>query len=524
MAFTVSSCDDGFGDLNVNPTQSPDLEPAFQLTYNLTWLSTNRYEHWRTNFILTSCFIQHTAQTAGYFEGDKYTYGIPSYNAALWDAAYTREIKNLVDLIDRTKDDPSNANVYNAARITFVYAMSRMTDLYGDVPYFQAGRGAIDREFFPAYDEQSAIYADMLSTLASAVSGFDDGATVPGDIFFGGDVAKWKKWGNSLRLRLGMRLSKVDAGTAQSEVSGAISGGVMESNDDIAMMTHNDQYSNGNSDVFAADKGMRLSKTFTDMMISMGDPRLPIFGAIYMDQATLDTYSIPNAVAAPNDNSPVSFMVVDATSGDNILANFMTDPTGLDGLPNGTFGADLGDKEKDRFIAPNYENLLPRNVPYLHQTYAEVEFLLAEAAVRDWGGSDAKTHYENGLRAMVEQMSLFPGSSASIVAAANIDEFVTNNSNGFEALSKDDQLKKIGEALWSSLYLDGYEAFAHWRRTGYPELVPVNADGNVTGGTIPRRCHYPQSEAGNNKDNYLSAIGRMSDGDSYTSRVWWDTP
>ncbi|RMG75590.1 MAG: SusD/RagB family nutrient-binding outer membrane lipoprotein [Bacteroidetes bacterium] len=521
LLFVATSCAD-FGDLNVNPTQSTDMDPGFQMSYCQVWMSQNRYEAWRTNFILTSCMIQHTAHTGSYFEGDKYTYNIPSYNAALWESAYTREIKNIIDLINRIEGDPLYTNTYHAARILKVYIFSRLTDLHGDIPYSEAGLGFLEREFFPAYDTQESIYLDFLSELESSVAGLNASeASVRGDIFFNGDVAKWKKWGNSLRLRLGFRLAKVNPSLAQETVAAAIAGGVMESNADMVVMQHDAIRTNGNSDVFYADKGMRLAKTFVDHMIETGDPRLPIYGAIFMDQTTLDNYPIPNATSTPINNEVGSFnMVVDATTGQNILFNAYADRTGIDGMPNGTEAADLGDGEINRFVQPNYANIAPRATPYIHQSYAEVEFLLAEAAVRGWGGAtDAAGHFANALRAMVEMMAIYPGESASIVESADIDAYVAANplTGGTE-----EQLEQIGTFLWSALYLDGYEAFASWRRTGYPNLVPVDHPSGITGGTIPRRIHYPIAEAANNAENYAAAVARMTDGDSYTSRVWWD--
>lgn len=521
LLFVGTACND-FGDLNVNPTQSTDMDPGFQMSYCQVWLSQNRYEAWRTNFILTSCMIQHTAHTGSYFEGDKYSYNIPSYNSALWESAYTREIKNVIDLIQRIEGDPLYTNTYHAARILKVYMFSRMTDLHGDIPYSEAGRGFLDRNFFPAYDSQESIYQDFLKELSEAVAGLNASEPgVRGDILYNGEVDKWRKWGNSLRLRLGFRLAKVNPSLAQETVAAAIAGGVMESNADMAVMRHDAIRTSGNSDVFFADKGMRLAKTFVDHMIATGDPRLPIYGAIYMDQTTLDTYPIPGASSTPIQNELGSFnQVVDAASGRNILFNAFADRTGIDGMPNGTEAGDLGDNEVNRFVQPNYSTIGPRATPYFHQTYAEVEYLLAEAAVRGWGGAtDAPGHFAKALRAMVEMMAMYPGESASIVANADIDAYVAANPlTG----SNEQQLEQIGTFLWSALYLDGYEAFASWRRTGYPDLVPVNHPSGVTNGTIPRRIHYPLAEAANNADNYAAAVGRLSAGDSYTSRVWWD--
>ena len=147
-------------------------------------------------------------------------------------------------------------------------------------------------------------------------------------------------------------------------------------------------------------------------------------------------------------------------------------------------------------------------------TYAEVELLKAEAAQRGWHSGDAATHYANGIRAAMEYLSMY-GAAADISGDA-IDAYLAANpydpANG---------LKMINEQLWAAVLLNEYEAFANWRRTGYPELVPVNYPGNVTGGTIPRRLRYRENEAVANPENYNAVVAAQGP-DEFTTRIWWD--
>ena len=482
--FTATSCDKGFSELNVNPTQAADLNPAFQLTRIQLTMSNNRYEYWRAQYIYTSCIIQHNASLFSYWSGDKYN-RIDSYSSALWDVTWTREVKNLVDLMTRTAEDPKKTNYTAAAKILWVYVMNRLTDLYGDMPYSEAGRGVTDGILFPKYDTQESIYTDMFAKLNEAIGGFSGSADpLDGDVMFAGDTEKWKRWANSLRLRLGMRLVKVNPTLAQEQVAAAISGGVMQGVDDSAIMTHTDTETNGNSDVMAADDNFRLSKTFVDYLLSTGDPRLPVWGMLYDDDG--------------NANSN--------------LADFK-------GMPNGLVSTDLQDGEHATFVRHNRSTIKSPSSPYFHQTYAEVSLLLAEAAVRGWGTTpkSAAEHFADGLQAGCDIVNMYP--NAAIDAQA-IADFIA--ANPLDESSTEASLEHINTEIWVSLYQNGMEAFANWRRSGYPDLVPVDHPIGTTNGTIPRRLYYPPSEAGINP-SYQEAVNRQWGGENeLTGRVWWD--
>ena len=279
----LASCDAGFEEMNVNPTQANQVDPNFKLTNIQLRISGERYENWRTNLIYSSVMIQHFATLPTYWAGDKYTY-IGSYSAAMWDRYYPNIAKNLEDLLLQTSEDPEDANLHHITQIVRVIMYHRLTDLYGDVPYSEAGKGFIEGITQPKYDQQSDIYADMLAKLEAAATGLNPAnrSFGSGDLMYQGNVEQWRKLANSLMLRLGMRLVKVDPGAAQSWVSKAIAGGTMTSNADIAYVPHNDPsgWRNGNGSVFLADGSPRLSKFFVDWMVAHGDPRLEVYGVI----------------------------------------------------------------------------------------------------------------------------------------------------------------------------------------------------------------------------------------------------
>ena len=159
----------------------------------------------------------------------------------------------------------------------------------------------------------------------------------------------------------------------------------------------------------------------------------------------------------------------------------------------------------------------------MFQSYAEVELLLAEAAVRGWGASDAATHYANGIRAAMKQWGTFYDGSTDIADSA-IDDYLAANPLDEGGLA----MKQIGEQYWAATFLNEYEAYANWRRTGFPELVPVQYEAAlpITGGNIPRRLVYPQSEAGVNGDNLNAAISNQGLPSDFAQMlnfpVWWD--
>jgi len=154
------------------------------------------------------------------------------------------------------------------------------------------------------------------------------------------------------------------------------------------------------------------------------------------------------------------------------------------------------------------------DAPTFFLTKGETELLLAEAAWRGWISDDPALHYLAGVKAAMQQL----GAQAGVGPAdSQIDAWL--NAHPFDPPNA---LQQVNEQYWVAGFMDENECFANWRRSGYPLLTPVNYPGNVTGGTIPRRFTYPQSEASTNTFHYNSAASRLANGDRMTSRVWWD--
>ena len=517
LAFAVGACTEGFEDLNKNPHAFNDLDPGVQMATIQLDLSGNREEVWRYDLGIASPMVQHLGGSWWTQHGGQYRIVERTHWYSLWETQYPREIKNIVDLVARTQNEPDYHNTHQAARILKVYIFSRLTDLYGDIPYSEAGKGFTDQILQPRYDRQEDIYADFFVELEQAVAALDASRPpVRGDLFYNGDVERWKKFGNSLRLRLGFRLTKVDPDKARTQVTAALSGGVFTSNADNAMMRHSpfafqgggvENRGNGRSQVFQAtdnSEGYRLVSTFVNFMKNTSDPRLTRYAGTYLG-------------------------VVGGVYGQDITQYVQM------GLSPGAMWwnewSDYGNLEDEdgnyiAWVAHTFKHMMPSkyvaalDAPFFHLTFAETELLKAEAIIRGWHSGDPQTHFHNGMRASCVHTSLYPG--APPITEDEIQQFLAANPfpEGF-----DDRMRVIHEQMWVNFYLNGAEAYANYRRTGYPVLVPFTSlewYSSGTGGVMPRRFFYPEFEAINNPVAYQEAVARLGGTDDWLKRVWWD--
>jgi len=510
-AVVLASCTKKFEEINTdsNRVTADKYVPEYNLTraqLEYTGNSDFSYEVWRVNIIYCGMMMQQLANTSWY-AGDKYLQN-DGWASSYFDVAYRDQVKYIVDLLQITKDNPDLANLYQVGRIMKVMIFSRLTDIYGEIPYTEAGLGYYGRVFTPKYEKQQDIYNDMLKELEQAALALDASKPRPGngDLIYRGasdNIIKWKKLAYSLMLRLGMRMVKVDAGGAKTWVEKAYAGGVMSSNDDNAYILHDgsggrttvnrnsnilsgewnatgwDRSSNAKTEVF-------LSKTFVDFLKNNADPRL-------------------------------QFMAL-------VRANGNTTPALQLGLPN---GYDENGGTKDISHAPGYPGSLQNystirgdvflklNGPTVLLTYGQCELLLAEAAKRGWNvGSNAATHYNAGVRAAMKQLNQYD--AGAVISDVDISTYLTAHpyvdANGFD---------QINTQYWAASFLDWYETWSNWRRSGYPVLTPVNYTGNATNGQIPRRMLYPSSESSANGTNYSEALSRQGE-NGFLTRVWWD--
>lgn len=505
-------------DLNLNPQALNEVNMNFLFTAAQLGTAAggsagdNRYIDWRTNIGLCAYAIQHLANVSGGIApGDKYTDNVESYNAP-WEFIYGDQLKNLAEVIRQTGpggfEDGQRANMRQAARILRAYNFQRLTDYYGNVPYSDALQG-IQGTFLPTYDSQQSIYLDMLNeldeaTAAMSASNPDEGFAAA-DLYYDGDITRWRKFGFSLMLRMAMRVSNVDATTSATYVSRAVAGGVFESNDDntwVPMSIGPSEWTNQNgiSRAFAAGDGGQpsiLSKTLVDMLKG------------------------PNA-ASTDDDDPRLLVLSDGVDGDN-------DPLIQEGMPN---GLDQGTLDEYTGIVGSNQNslfskinllMLDDDDPYMLMNYAEVEFLMAEAVERGIGTvpGTARSHYEAGVRAAMQMYVPYAQGDEDAIDAltvtdAQVDAYLAAHPYTDGAANA---LEMIGNQMWISKFFNWWEAWSDWRRTGFPVLVPVDYPNNVTEGTIPVKLRLPTHETAVNDAN-IQAGATLPD--QPTTRVWWD--
>lgn len=499
LSFIAISCDtEELQDLNINPQALSTVDMNFLLTSAQLGTASggsrgdNRFIDWRTNMGMFGHAIQQIANVnGGIAPGDKYTENNET-DSAPWDFLYNDVLQNLEEILKQTGpggfEEGLRPNMRQAARILRAYNFMRLTDYYGNIPYTEALKGR-DGIFFPAYTPQSEIYPDLLKEVSEAVDAF--GEPNPGDgfanadLFYGGDIDKWKRFGNTLLLRMALRISNVDAAMAGEFATKAISGGVMTSNDDMAFIQTDlgpSEWTNQNgiSRAFADGDGGQpspLSATLVDWLIAKDDPRLMILsGGVNGDLAPENQKGLPNGLDA--------------------------------GLLQELLGV-AGANPMEEFSVVN-PLLLDDDENYVFMNYSEAEFLLAEAAERGIGGAtDAASHYNAGVKAALQQYTHYDASLT--VSDADADAYIAANPYA--------GLESIGEQMWASKFFNWWDAWADWRRTGFPALTPVNYPGNLTNGTIPRKLRIPNGEIASNPDNFSAGASLPNE---YTTRVWWD--
>ncbi len=493
----MQACDNNFEEINTDPDAV--TKPSPQYIFSKALYDGAQYSGNTSNLLLgTMQYMTSYNDVAGF--GSKYVHGSgASPSPAVFNNAYPNQINEIGEVIKAVKDDPNNINLYSVARIWRAFCFSRLTDLYGDIPYSQAGQGYNLSLFQPNYDAQEVIYADLLKELDEATQSLDASNTNTfgtSDLIYGGSTDQWKKFGYSLMLRLGMRLTEVNVGNAQTWVTKAIAGGVIMEYDDIAKVKYegSGQKINNNplaqgmldsdyqkADGFSNTEGGKYQQVFIDSLKANNDPRLSVISVVYVNGVADATASIQKGMLPTiNGVKPADFVT---------------------------------------YSEPKQTTLLRLASPMLIFTVAETHFLLAEAALRNWYTAEpAEALYEKGIRAAMRQWDLISGTTGTI-SVSQVNDYVT--SHQLSAVTVEGKKKQIYTQFWMSIFPDAQEVFNNYRRTGYPALIPNNYPGNLTGGQIFKRFLYPASEQTLNTASYNAAVERQG-ADNFLTTIWWD--
>jgi hypothetical protein len=515
--FFFVGCDKDFVDVNTNPYAVNAVDPGLlfsgsQRTHLGTWAAESQ---------IVQQFV--VPYNTGANLGINFNEDIDGVSNPKWDQSYAggangnaapiRNMNQALNLLGTTSTRP---NLVNMLRIWKAQVFMGLVDEYGDVPYSEAGKGFSDLLFYPKYDDDAVIYDDLYKEIKEATAALSPTADfVSSDLFYGinghsttktsgvaAQVAKWKKLGYSLMLRLGMRYSKLNPTKAASIVAEAFAGGVMTSNADNAIIKYDGTlYTQGDNGVLRNFSQFNYAgEPFVNQLKSTKDPR---------GKLILANFSNPGNVAAqPNP--------------DTVLANQFGAPVGVTDAQISAAGSPYRGVRSGglNYSQINVWTVASPAAADLYVTYAQTSLLLAEAAKRGWipgGDAQAKIYYDNGVTADIQEYTIFPGTVP--ITSGEITAFLADPNVAYNAT---DALKLINTQYWIASLRNGGEAFANFRRSGFPALNPNLFNTKLNGG-FARRLSYPDVEASANQVNYKAAATAIG-GDKLTSRVFWDIP
>lgn len=464
LLFSATSCKKELVKINQNPNGSQTAQPDYLLTA-ATKATADTYWGVANSMDASLLFVQYWAKIQ-YTDPDRYIYTNSSFQE-LWTVGYSKSIVNLNQVI-QLANAQGNTNYKGVALVLRSWAFALLTDAYGDIPYKQATN--IDQSITPAYDTQKDVYYGLLDDLKSAQAALNpEGKAIAGDIIYGNNITLWKKFANSLRLRLALRIADRDATKAKQVLDDvqAEGSGYISSNSEIAQLVYLDSPNqNPVSNLFDTRDDYRISKTIVDKLVSLNDPRLPIYASPTQDPTPQTYVGIPNGL-----------LVGDASS----------------------LGFTKTSKPGAYFRAPH--------APAVIISYAEVLFDRAEAAARGLTTEDASGLYKLAITASLQQY----GIADTDIAAYTALPAVQYNAANYK--------KSIGEQKWIALFGQGLEAFAEWRRLDYPQLQPAVA--GTLGGKLPVRFIYPGTEQSLNGTSYKAAVADQGP-DLLTTKLWFD--
>ena len=561
MTFTFS-CTDDFIDLQKNPNAfTPEnVTPSFLLADVISASVLDPGMHQRMTQLTNDVFAQYWANEA--FSTQQ---GVTNdeWVSSFYSSYHSRFVANLSEGIRLGRASAAAGKPLNEtqiARIWKVWVFSRATDIWGDIPYFGAADGTGEN---PVYDDQQDIYTDMLKELSEAVDSLstDNPVQISGqDYVYGDDIAKWKKFGNSLRLRLAMRISEADPALAQQHAEAAIAhpSGVFASAEDECKVTRTATFGWGFQypyTFYYGWGGLHMSRSMENLLTGLGGQPIAIdtTGMIVDDEGfdlpsnenSLDPKANKFRLGVPSvvdPRGPIYFSP--AVGAEEVkVANAAGDTVTVDtrnrwiGVPA---GLSTGNSALAEHVYTNISIMGPTmstdaERPLEILTYHELCFLMAEAAQRGWNaGGTAKDWYEAGIAASMAHHGVDAATTAAYIASSDENTYGTtvafdnNSGKSFNGTAVDDAMGKIITQKYLALFPDGgWEAWADHRRLHLPVLIPMAApDARYTardGGpdNFTKRITYPSTEQINNNEYYEAAVESQG-ADVETTSVWWD--
>ncbi len=478
MVFTA--CQKRFDVVNTDPNNSTTTATSFLLTNAQKSMMDYTWDEW-FNGRRGNQLAQYWASNQ-YSAESRYALRVGITNN-YWAFFYTRSLQDLEEIIRLNTNTPGDyegfgkpENQIAIAKTLQVWLYQNMTDSWGPIPFSEALQGA---DFpFPAYDAQEDIYLGMIDMLNDAISNFDNSDnSVKGDMIYNGNISKWQKFANSLKMRVAMRMADVKTAEAGAAVAEAIAAGVMTSNDDNALF----MYMNGapNNNPLAEDYKTRndfaASSTMVDELDRLGDPRIGFYYSPAVSTGTFvgEVYGLTEADAAL------------------------------------TLDADISQRNPQ---------VIAETAPGIYMDYAQVEFLLAEAAERGFAGAGAAAvHYNNGIEA-----SMLYWDNAGTLTAADIAAYIAQPEVDYTTLTATETWREvIGRQKWIALYMQGIQGWAEYRRLDFG-ILQTPAGGPLDGVGIPNRMLYPTDEQTLNGEQYAAGVALLGGPDALDTKLWWD--
>lgn len=463
------SCTKGFEEINQDPTKPTNVTPLQLITGIERTASDIVYSvgvNYNIGMLYAQYFSQTQTETQSQYQLDE------GGNNLLW-TSYSVPLSNIQELlrVNALRPEPASGNQNAIARILEVWIYQILTDTYGNIPYSEALRG--DQLILTSkYDDSKTIYDGLIRTLDEQIAALDPtyGSFRTGDLIYNGDVNKWKKLANALKIRIGLRMVSADPAKAKQIIESASSNSFSSITDEAKfpyLALAPDQFPLNDLDGTNIPNAYFVSSTLIDFMKETQDPRLPMYAR----------------------EAPLSGTIV--------------------GKPYG-LGSFTNINEYSRGTTKTHSATFPGYVI----SYAEVQFALAEAAARGFDvGGDAATFYENGIKA---SMSFW-----GVTDAAAISTFITNN-----PFDQANWKNIVGTQKWVALFNQGLQGWFERTRLDFKKpdgsdffIAPTTIlDGNVT--FVPFRITYPLAEKSNNAQNYEQAKTAMG-GDTKGFKLWW---
>lgn len=468
VVLLTTACTKRLSDLNIDP-KNPASSPSYAFFTNAQRSLANTLTSANVNLNIFRLIVQHWQETQ-YPEESQYDLGTREINGNTWDALYRdviRDLREAKKLIPTDVLTPEGApelgkqqNQLAIAEIMEIYAWFYLVTTYGDIPYTDAMD--IDGKPFPTYDDAKTVYYDLLTRLDAAIPDLDNAQPgFPGDLMYDGSIPLWRKFANSLKLKMGLMIADDDNAKAKSVIESAVAGGVFTSNADNAEIAYATAPPNTNPiwvDLVQSNRDdFVAASTLIDEMESLNDPRI-------------DNY-------------------------------FTFDQSGV-----GYSGADPGVQSAYAQFSHVHPDITEADFPGLIMDYAEVEFALAEAAQRGYVvGGTAAGHYAAAITASI---TYWGGTVAEAIV------YIAQPSVAYVAGS---YKEKIGIQQWIAYYNRGWDAWNSWRRLDYPQLLPAHDAFSA----IPVRYPYPVNEQNVNTENWEAASTAIG-GDLVDTQLWWD--